>query len=88
MPLSHKSQTMGRVEAPGQIFKQVQSFTYLEGAVAKIPDMSIENAKRTCACSKRVRLYLRELCNQQNVALSLDPSGKDRGNRDFPVWIQ
>ena len=38
--------TMVRVEAAGQIYKRVQSFTYLGGAVTETPDMSVEIARR------------------------------------------
>ena len=31
------------VEATGQIYKQVQSYTYPEGAVTETPDMSVES---------------------------------------------
>ena len=42
---------MVRVEAVGQIYKQVQSFTYLlGGAVTETPDMSVEIVRRTRAC--------------------------------------
>ena len=53
--------TMVRIEAAGQTYKQVQSFTYLGGAVTETPDMSVEIARR----------YLRELYDQPKVALSL-----------------
>ena len=35
------------------------------------PDMSVEIARRTRACWMRIRRYLRELCDQPKVALSL-----------------
>ena len=44
-----------------QIYKQVQSFTYLGGAVTETPDMSVEIARRTRACWMCIRRYLREL---------------------------
>ena len=50
MPPPRTSRTMVRVEAPGQIYKQVQSFTYLGGAVTETTDMSVEIARRTRAC--------------------------------------
>ena len=62
--------TMTRVEAAGQIYKQVQSFNYLGSAVTETPDMSIEIARRTRACWMRIRRYLRELYDQPKVALS------------------
>ena len=62
--------TMVRVEAAGQIYKQVQSFTYLVGAVTETPDMSVENARWTRANWMRTRQYLRELYDQPKVALS------------------
>ena len=57
--------------AAGQIYKQVQSFTYLGGAVTETPDMSVEIARRTRACWIRITRYLRELYDQPKVALSL-----------------
>ena len=65
MPQSGKPRTMARVEATGQIYKQVQSFTYLEGAVAETPDIFTEIARRTRVC------WMRELYDQPKVALSL-----------------
>ena len=41
--------TMAQVKAVGQTYKLVQSFTYLGGAVTKVPDMSVEIARRTRA---------------------------------------
>ena len=63
--------TMVRVEAAGQIYKQVQSFTYLGGVVTETPDMSVEIAKRTRACWMCIRRYLRGLYDQPKVALYL-----------------
>ena len=62
---------MVQVEATRQTYKQVQSFTYLRGAVTEVPDMSVEIARRTRACWMRIRRYLRELYDQLKVALSL-----------------
>ena len=42
--------TMVRVEAIGQICKQVQSFTYLGDVVTETSEMSVEIARRTHAC--------------------------------------
>ena len=50
MPPLRTPRTMVRIEAAGQIYKPVQSFTYLGGAVAETPDMSVEIARRTRAC--------------------------------------
>ena len=58
MPPPHKPRTMVRVEAAGQIYEQVQFFTYLGGAVTETPDMSVEIARRTRACWTRIRRYL------------------------------
>ena len=63
--------TTVQVEAVGQTYKQVQSFTYLGGAVTEFPDMSVEIARRIRACWMRIRRYLRELYDQPKVALSL-----------------
>ena len=71
MPPPHTPRTMVRIEAAGQIYKQVQSFTYLGGAVTETPDMSVEIARRTRACWMRIRRYSRELYGQPKVALSL-----------------
>ena len=70
--IQHTPRTMVRIEAAGQIYKQVQSFTYyLGGAVTETPDMSVEIARRTRACWMRIRRYSRELYGQPKVALSL-----------------
>ena len=71
MPPPRTPRTMVRIEAAGQIYKQVQSFTYLGGAVTETPDMSVEIARRTRACWTRIRRYSRELYGQPKVALSL-----------------
>ena len=63
--------TMVQIEAAGQTYKQVQSLTYLAGAVTEITDMSVEIARRTRACWMRIRRYLRELYDQPEVAISL-----------------
>ena len=60
-----------QIEAAGQTYKQVQSFTYLGGAVTEVPDMSVEIARRTRAWWMHIRRYLRELYDQPKVALSL-----------------
>ena len=71
MPPPRTPRTMVRIEAARQIYKQVQSFTYLGGAVTEIPYMSVEIARWTRACWMRIRRYSRELCGQPKVALSL-----------------
>ena len=71
MPPPRTPRTMVQVEAAGQTYKQVQSFIYLGGALTEVPDMSVEIARRTCACWMRSRRYLRELYDQPKVALSL-----------------
>ena len=70
MPPPRTPRTMVRIEAAGQIYKQVQFFTYLGGAVTETPDMSVEIARRTSACWARIRRYSRELYGQPKVALS------------------
>ena len=50
MPPPRKPRTVVRVEAVGQIYKQVQTFIYLGGAVIETSDMSFEIARRTRAC--------------------------------------
>ena len=50
MPPPRTPRTMMRVEAGGQIHKQVQSFTYPGGAVNETPDMPDETVRRTRAC--------------------------------------
>ena len=71
MPPPCTPRTTVQVEVTRQTYKQVQSFTYLEGAVIEVPDMSVEIARRTRACWMRIRWYLRELYDQPKVALSL-----------------
>ena len=71
MPPPRTPRTIVRIKAAGQIYKQVQSFTYLGGAVTETPDMSVEIARRTRACWMRIRWYSRELHGQPKVALSL-----------------
>ena len=71
MPPPRTPRTMVRVEAAGQTYKQVQSFTYLGGAVTEAPDMSVEIARWTRSCWMCIRRYLRELYDQSKVALSL-----------------
>ena len=63
--------TMVRVEAARKIYRQVQSFTYLGGAVTETPDMSIKIYRRARACWMCIGWYLRELYDQSKVALSL-----------------
>ena len=71
MPPPRTPWTMVQIEAAGQIYKQVQSFNYIGGAVTKVPDMSVEIARRTRASWMRIRRYLRELYDQPKVALFL-----------------
>ena len=71
MPPPRTPRTMVQIEAAGQTYKQMQSFTYLGGAVTEVPDMSVEIARRTRACWMRIRRYLRELYEQPKVSLSL-----------------
>ena len=71
MPPLRTPRTMARAEAAGQIYKQVQSFTYLGGTVTETPGMSVKIAKRTRACWMRIRRYLCELYDQSKVELSL-----------------
>ena len=58
IPPPRTPRTMVRVEAVGQIYKQVQSLTYLGGAVIETPDMSVEIARWTRACRMRIIPYL------------------------------
>ena len=71
MPPPRTPRTMVHVEAAGQTYKQVQSFTYLGGAVTGVPDVSVQIARRTRACWMRIRRYVRELYDRPKVALSL-----------------
>ena len=43
MPPPRTSRTMVRIEAAGQIYKQVQSFTYLGGAVIETSDIPLKS---------------------------------------------
>ena len=71
MPPPRTPRTMVQIEAAGQTYKKVQSFTYLGGTVTEVPDMSAEIARRTRACWMRIRRNLRKLYDQPKVALSL-----------------
>ena len=71
MPPPRTPRTMVEVEAAGQTYNQVQSFTYLGGAVTEVREVSVEIARRTRACWMRIRRYLREFYDQTKVALSL-----------------
>ena len=55
MPPPRTPRTMVRIEAAGQTYKQVQSFTCLGGAVTENPNMSVEIAWRTRACWMHIR---------------------------------
>ena len=57
IPPPRTPRTVVRIEAAEQIYKQVQSFTYLGGAVTESPDMSVEIARRTRVCWMRIRRY-------------------------------
>ena len=71
MPPPHKPRAMVRVEAAGQTYTQVQSFIHLRGALTGTSEMSVEIARRARACWMRIRRYLRELCDEPKVVLSL-----------------
>ena len=71
MPPPRTPRMMVRIEAAWQIYKQVQSFTYLGGAVTETPHMSVKIARRTRACWMRIRRCSRELYGQPKVALSV-----------------
>ena len=58
MPPPRTPRTMVQIEAAGKTYKQVQSFTYLGGAVTEVPDMSVKIAKRTRVCWMRIKRYL------------------------------
>ena len=73
MPPLCTPRMMVQVEAAGQTYKQVQSFTYLGGAV--VPDMSVEIARRTRACWMRIKRYLRELCDQPKRGSTIEEGG-------------
>ena len=71
MPPPRTPRTMVRIEAAGKIYKQVQYFTYLGGAVTETPDMSVEIARRTRACWVRIRRYSRDpTTNRKSCSLS------------------
>ena len=88
MPPSRTPRTMVRIEAAWQIYKQVQSFTYLGGAVTETPVMSVEIARRTRACWMRIRRYSRELYGQPKVALSLKTRMVKAEATEALVWMQ
>ena len=71
MPPPRTPRTMVQVKEVGHTYEEVQSFTYLGGAVTETPGMSIIIARWTRACWMRIRWYLQELYDQPKVALSL-----------------
>ena len=71
MPPPRTPPAMLRVVAAGKCYKQLQSFTCLGGPVIEPPDMSVENARWIRPCWVRIRRYLRELCHQPKITLSL-----------------
>ena len=71
MPPPRKPRTVVRVEAAGQIYKQVQPFTYLGSAVIETLNMPVKIARRTRVCWMRISRYLHEIYDQPKVALSL-----------------
>ena len=73
MPPPRTPRTMMRIEAAGQIYKQVQSFAYLGGAVTETSDMSVETARRTRACWMRIRRYLRDSTTSRKSRSSSKP---------------
>ena len=76
MPPPRTPRTMVQIEAAGQTYKQVQSFTYLGGAVTEVPDVSVEIARRTRACWMRIRRYpTGALRPTESRALPQDPNG-------------
>ena len=81
--------TMVRIEATGQIYKQVQSFTYLGGAVTETPDMSVKHrqADRRMLDAHHA-VHTGALRPTESRALSQDPDGKGRSNRSPSVWMQ
>ena len=81
MPPPRTPRTMVRIEAAGQIHKQVQCFTHLGGAVTETPDMSVEIARRTRVCWMCIRWYLRELYDHatESRAIPQDPIGEGQG---------
>ena len=59
--------TMVRVEAAGQTYKQVQSFTYLVGAVTETPDTMLDAHQTVSTCALRPA---------ESSALPRDPNSK------------
>ena len=88
MPPPRTLQTMVRIEAAGQIYKQAQSFTYLRGAVTKTPDMSVEIARRTRVLDAHQAVLTGALWPTESRALYQDSDGKGRSNRSPSVWMQ
>ena len=80
MPPPRIPRAMVRTEAAGQIYKQVQSFTYLVGAVTETPDMSMLDAHQAVLTGA--------LRPTESRALSQVPDGKSRTNRRPSVWMQ
>ena len=75
MPPLRTPRTMVQVEAAGQIYKQVPSFTYLGSAVTEVSDMSVEIAKRNRAYWMRIAVPTGALRPTGRRALPQDPNG-------------
>ena len=89
MPPPRTLRTMVQIEAAGQIYKQVQSFTYLRGAVTKTP--GYVRSKRQAdprMLDAHQAVLTGALRPTESRSLSQDPDGKGRSNRSPSVWMQ
>ena len=71
MPAPHMIPVVMHVEADGQRYRQIQSFTYIGGVITDCPDVSTEIARWSDACWMRIRRYLQELCDWPNMPLDI-----------------
>ena len=89
MPPPRTPRTMVRIEAARQIYKQVQSFTYLGGAVTETPDMSVENRQTGPRMLDAHQAVLTgALQPTKSGSLPQDPDCKGRSNQSPSVWMQ
>ena len=75
MPPPRTPRTMVQVEAAGQTYKQVQSFTYLTGAVTEVPGMPVEIAADPRMLDAHQAVPVGALRPTESCALPQDPNG-------------
>ena len=88
MPPPRTPRTMVRIEAAGQIYKQVQSFTYPGGAVTEPRICPLKSPGGPRMLDAHQAVLTGALRPTESRALSQDPDGKGRSNPSPSVWMQ